>query len=107
MAETLAPYADFFALFVDYPGYVDFFTLHDLVKEDHATVRFFTPFGDFATPAVPQTLTEFELYRKLSIEFVEARNHRIADLSHRTKYPHLVGLGLRPKAPLCSDGCPP
>lgn len=85
LAETLARYADFFALFVDFPGYVDFFILQDLVTEDHATVRFFTPFGDFATPAVPQTLTEFELYRKLSIDFVAARNHRIADLSHRAK----------------------
>lgn len=78
LAETLARYADFFALFGDFPGYVNFFILQDLVTEDYAAVRFFTEFTDFKTPAVPQTLSDFKDYRQSSVEFVGARNHRIA-----------------------------
>ncbi|TFC34889.1 hypothetical protein [Cryobacterium sp. TMT2-14] len=79
LAQTLARYADFFALFGDFHGYVDFFLLQDLVTDDLASIRFFTAFADFASPAVPQTLDEFVQYRKLSVEFVEARNRRVAN----------------------------
>lgn len=34
LSETLAQYADFFTLFVDFRGYVDFFLLQDIVTED-------------------------------------------------------------------------
>ena len=47
LGATLARYADFFALFDDFGGYVDFFPLQDLVTADGAAVRFFMPFDDF------------------------------------------------------------
>jgi hypothetical protein len=47
LGDTLARYANFFALFGDFAGYVDFFHLQDLVDEFASTVKFFTPFEDF------------------------------------------------------------
>jgi hypothetical protein len=77
LAQTLARYRDFFALFGGFEGYVDFFLLHDLVEPNGRDVRFFMAFDDFATPAVPRDVTEYGDYRQRSIEFVHARNRRV------------------------------
>ena len=53
LAATLSRYADFFALFGDFRGYVSFFLLDDLVTED-LSVKFFMPFDDFRPPSVPR-----------------------------------------------------
>jgi Family of unknown function (DUF6994) len=74
---TLRRYADFFAVFDDFRGYVDFFLLHDLVTDAYDGVRFFLPFDDFTTPAVPRDVDTYREYRRRSIEFVTARNLRI------------------------------
>jgi hypothetical protein len=42
LGDTLARYADFFGLFGDFAGYVDFFHLQDLVDEVTSTVTFFS-----------------------------------------------------------------
>ena len=75
--QTLSRYVDFFALFRDFAGYVDYFLLQDLVEKDGAVIKFFMPFADFNTPSVPKTVAEYVEYRRLSIAFVEARNRRI------------------------------
>lgn len=77
LADTLSRYREFFALFEDFKGYVDFFMLQDLVTEDYATIKFFMPFDDFNTPPVPRDRDAYVEYRHRSIGFVEARNHRI------------------------------
>jgi hypothetical protein len=77
LGETLARYSDFFALFEDFRGYVEFFMLQDLVTDDCSAVRFFMPFDDFNTSAVPGDGDAYKEYRHLSIEFVKARNGRI------------------------------
>lgn len=79
LADTLHRYADFFRLFGDFRSYVSFFHLQDLVDSDYAKIKFFTPFDDFTTPALPGTLEAYETYRAHSVEFVTARNERIAD----------------------------
>ena len=76
LGEALGRYRDFFALFWDFKGYVEFFMLQDLVT-DRSTVRFFMPFDDFNTPSVPRDGDAYKEYRRLSIEFIEARNRRI------------------------------
>jgi hypothetical protein len=48
------------------------------VDEATSTVKFFTPFEDFTTSPLPGTLDAYRWYRERSIEFIEARNHRIA-----------------------------
>lgn len=77
LANVLLRYADFFALFGDFAGYVKFFLLEDLVEDDGQTIRFFRPFADFSTPAVPKDRDEYLEYLRLSNAFISARNRRI------------------------------
>jgi hypothetical protein len=80
LARVLLRYADFFALFGDFRGYVRFFLLEDLVTDDYS-VRFFMPFDDFQPPSVPNDVGTYEEYRRRSIEFIEARNQRIGQFN--------------------------
>ena len=77
LGETLKRYGDFFALFGDFRGYVEFFMLQDLVVDDYSAVTFFMPFDEFKTPPVPGDVDTYREYRRLCIEFVDARNRRI------------------------------
>ena len=83
LAETLRRYERFFALFGSFHGYVEFFLLQDLVKPDQEAVRFLAPFDDFKTPAVPRDVDTYAAFMRGSIEFVEARNRRIAAWAQR------------------------
>ena len=80
LAETLARYRDFFALFGSFSGYVEFFLLDDLVAVD-GSVMFFHPFGGFAEPALPVTLDDYRRYRDLQLAFVMARSDRVAQFA--------------------------
>lgn len=80
LGDVLARHSDFFVLFQNFLGYVDFFLLQDLVNDDLATVKFFLPFDNFATPSVPRDIATYMEYRSRSIEFVAARNLRIDQL---------------------------
>ncbi|WP_273242174.1 DUF6994 family protein [Hyphomonas atlantica corrig.] len=77
LADTLARYAEFFALFDNFDGYIDFFLLQDLVVEDGAAVKFFMPFEGFNTPSVPRDDSSYKAYRDRSIDFINARNRRM------------------------------
>lgn len=77
LEAVLNRYSDFFKLFVDFRGYIDFFLLQDLVTEDYAAVRFFTPFDDFRGSALPGSVDEYKDYRAKTIAFVNARNARM------------------------------
>lgn len=83
LGATLARYSDFFALFGDFADYVDFFLLQDLLTADGAMVRFFMPFDDFNTTAKPRDAETYREFRRLSIEFIEARNRRIDSLINK------------------------
>ncbi|GAA1939134.1 DUF6994 family protein [Agromyces allii] len=80
LAAVLARYEDFFELFEDFTGYVDFFLLQDLVSADGSGVRFLMRFDDFSGRSVPGALDEYVAYRSATLEFIEARNRRIAAL---------------------------
>lgn len=77
LGDVLGRYKGFFDAFGDFRGYVDFWLLQDVVSDDYSTVRFFTPFDDFLSAAIPQDLDSYVDYRRRSIEFIEARNARI------------------------------
>ena len=79
LAEALIRYRDFFALFEDFNGYVDFFLLQDLVSDDSSAVKFLMPFADFGTSPLPHSVEAYEEYRRNAIRFVEARNRRMAE----------------------------
>jgi hypothetical protein len=77
LADTLKRYGDFFALFEDFRGYVEFFMLQDLVQDDYSAVNFFMRFDNFNTSPLPKNVDDYRKYRRLSIEFAEKRNRRI------------------------------
>lgn len=77
LADVLLRYEEFFDLFGDFGGYVKFFLLDDLVEDDGQTIRFFHPFADFSTSAVPKDRDEYLKYLGLSNAFIGARNRRI------------------------------
>lgn len=81
LSKVLARYPDFFGLFRDFPGYVEFFLLQDLVTDDCKAVRFFTPFDDFKSSPVPDSRSSYLDYRESAVEFLKARNRRIRDWS--------------------------
>ncbi len=87
LTDTLARYADFFDLFSDFRGYVEFFLLQDLVTEDCVAVRFFAPFEDFTTSALPGSLGAYIAYRQLAVSFIESRNRRILECARGARYP--------------------
>lgn len=77
LGPTLQRYADFFALFQDFGGYVEFFLLQDLVDPRTGAVRFFLPFDGFTAPAIPRDVEHYRAYRDRSVTFLEERNARI------------------------------
>jgi hypothetical protein len=77
LAKVLDRYADFFALFEDFRGYVDFFLLQDLVNADCTAVNLFTPFEEFKPYPVPATADAYRDYMEAAVAFIEARNRRI------------------------------
>ena len=80
LGETIGRYPDFFQLFENFRGYVEFFHLQDLVTDDYKAVRFFMPFEDFGASALPRDVEEYRTFRTNSMEFIAARNRRIAAL---------------------------
>ncbi|MEP6649978.1 MAG: hypothetical protein ABJA74_08700 [Lapillicoccus sp.] len=79
LARGLACYADFFDTFGDFGGYVDHFLLNDLVAGKYVSVRFFKAFDDFTGDPLPVvSLAEYREYMRRSMDFITARNDRIA-----------------------------
>jgi hypothetical protein len=86
LGETFARYDDFFRLFRDFRGFVNFFLLQDLVTEDYSAVNFHMPFEEFETLPFPGTdrsdsidarIEEYRAYKQKASDFIEARNERI------------------------------
>jgi hypothetical protein len=80
LSDTLARYAEFFALFETFAGYVEFFLLQDIVDNGPSSVQFFAPFDDFTTSPLPRPLSVYLSYRARAMEFLGARNQRISTL---------------------------
>ena len=67
----------FFNLFDDFRGYVNFFLLQDLVEENHSVTKFWHPFNGFDNFPLPNNIEEYQAYKTNVIDFVTARNQRI------------------------------
>lgn len=80
---VLARYADFFALFGDFSGYVDFFLFQDLVEVDGQSVRFFAPFRGFEHSPLPEDIDTYKAFLRSTLDFVEARNRRITEAASK------------------------
>jgi hypothetical protein len=81
LSDVLARYDTFFALFLDFDGYVDFFHLQDLVSQDGSAVRFHLPFDSFLSSARPTDVNTYRAYVQEATHFIQARNRRIASLN--------------------------
>lgn len=77
LTDVLDRYFDFFELFVDFEGYVDFWLLNDLV-DDQYRVHFFLPFDNFNRNAAPVDVNEYIQLKNETVRFLNARTARIA-----------------------------
>jgi hypothetical protein len=77
LSDVLERYKAFFGLFKSFEGYVDFFLLNDMVGKE-GKVIFFSEFEDFKSAPMPTSLESYLEYREKVLEFVQARNSRIA-----------------------------
>lgn len=67
---------EFFRLFVDFKGYVDFFFLQDCVDEDY-NVKFWLNTPRFVSMPMPKTLDEYHQWIDSQLDFVKNRGKRI------------------------------
>lgn len=74
--NSLNNYKEFFGLFVDFKGYVDFFLLQDFVNE-REEIEFSLPFDNFNRSPLPQTAEEYLHYKEHTISLIKERNKRI------------------------------
>ena len=81
LLETLNRYRDFFKLFDDFKGYVDFFLFQDLVQSNYSSINYFLPSNNFNNSPIPNDIQEYKVYRKNITEFINKRSKRIFEYS--------------------------
>ncbi len=77
LESTLGRYGDYFSLFCNFQGFAEFFLLQDMIRNDSSAVEFFTPFDNFNSSPVPDSMAAYLSYREQAIGFINARNQRI------------------------------
>jgi hypothetical protein len=80
--ETFLRYKNFFDLFENFKGYIDFFLLNDLVDENE-NIKFYLPFDHFKTRPTFATIDEYLIYKKGVMSFINARNKRINNYANK------------------------
>lgn len=75
--DALLKNKEFFDLFIDFKGYVDYFHLQDCVSSDYKSIDFWIGNGDMSKNPLPQTAEEYVTWINKQLEFVEKRNKRI------------------------------
>lgn len=75
---TLLRYSNFFYLFGDFAGYINFFLLNDLIDENY-NIKFYLPFNNFTTRPTFTNIDQYILYKSGVINFINSRNMRIKD----------------------------
>lgn len=75
---------DFFDLFIDFKGYIDFFYLQDCVTDDYRQVKFWLGNGEFEYFPLPKSVDEYLSWMEKQLNFIDQRNKRInADIISR------------------------
>lgn len=78
LSKTLTNYKDFFDIFIDFKGYVDFFQLQDFIDQKER-IDFSLSFDNFKRPPLPQTIDEYRQYKQHTFNLITKRNIRILD----------------------------
>ena len=76
--KALEKSRDFFSLFVDFKGYVDFFLLQDCVDNDY-NVKFWLETPLFVSMPMPKDLDDYYRWIDSQLDFVAKRGLRIAN----------------------------
>ena len=76
--KALEKSSDFFNLFIDFKGYVDFFFLQDCVDDDY-NVKFWLETPLFVSMPMPKDLDEYYMWINSQLDFVEKRGNRIKE----------------------------
>lgn len=74
--DTLFRYKDFFYLFDNFIGFIQFFLLDDLLDKNK-NIKFYLPFDKFKTRPTFLDINDYQLYKKRVINFINSRNKRI------------------------------
>lgn len=74
---TLQKDKNFFDLFIDFKGYVDFFYLQDCVTANYSSVIFGMEYTGFTDNPLPKTTEEYLKWLEHNLDFVQKRNLRI------------------------------
>ena len=74
--KALEKSRNFFNLFIDFKGYVDFFLLQDCVDEDY-NVKLWLNTELFETKPMPKDMETYKNWINSQLEFVAKRNDRI------------------------------
>ena len=78
LSETLNRYKDFFSLFKNFEGYVEFFLLQDLVNSDFTKIKFFLPFDEtFPLKPLPKNIEDYNIYIENNLQFIINRGNRM------------------------------
>jgi hypothetical protein len=75
--DTIDQDKDFFKLFLDFKGYVDYFYLQDAVTDDYSKVNIWCGNADFTECGLPKTIDDYFNFIEKEYEFLEKRNLRI------------------------------
>jgi hypothetical protein len=79
LTSDLQRYTDFFSLFSDFKGYVDFFLLQDLITTDYSAVKYHLQHQSFEDSPLPQSPNEYIEYRENTLTFIKARSKRMVN----------------------------
>ena len=80
--DTFVRYMNFFDLFENFKGYIDFFLLNDLVDENQR-IKFYLPFDNFITKPTFADIDEYLVYKNGVMNFIKARNRRIDNYANK------------------------
>ena len=81
LEECLEKDREFFELFVDFKGYVDFFLLQDCVSDDYKTVNMWIDRVPFENNPFPKDVNEYKRWIVTGLDFIDRRNERIRILA--------------------------
>lgn len=79
--KSLSKDKEFFDLFVDFKGYVEYFLMQDCVSEDYGKVELWLGKDYFEKDPVPHNADEYLSFIQKEYEFLGKRNKRIMDFS--------------------------
>lgn len=77
LSSVFERHSDFFSLFDNFKGYVDFFLLQDLVSDDYSHIKYFLKHDCFKGSPMPMNVDDYLEYRRNTLDFIEARGKRM------------------------------